>query len=98
MADPKTPGVETSEYSSLQKFINWTIALAGSLSAGIIALLATGIIPADHSAVAVLGTVATVLGAIAGKAIAQMKYNGGRTALKLEKLAKMPPENPPPAT
>lgn len=86
MADPNRPGVETSEHGGVQKFLRYTVAIAATASAAIIALLATKVIPESSTIFAVLSVTALVLGAIGGGAVATNKYTGGRTALKLAKL------------
>ncbi len=99
-----TPGTQTSEWKT------WVIAICGSLALALGSFLTMGLIPdADGFGLfEALVMVATVLAAVGGVALPTMKYNAGRTDLKVaamqleqtkvqaEALKAAPPVNPTP--
>jgi len=86
MANPDTPGNQTSEHQALKQAQVWIRFAAGVVVAVASGLLATGAVPPESAWASLLTILVAVGGAIAGEVVAARNYTEARTALKVAKV------------
>lgn len=86
MANPDTPGKDTSEHSNLKSVQKYLRGGASILLAALTAMLDQGWLPPESAWVGVAGFIVIALGWITGEVVSTNKYTAARTAIKLQKV------------
>lgn len=83
MADPNTPGNQTSEWTAFK----WMTLICAALATGLGVVVASGAVT-DATIMAILSGAVAVLGAIGG--VGGKAYIQGRSAIKVAKASEKP--------
>ena len=90
MANPDTPGTETSEHDAMKKAQVWIRFAAAVIAAAATALLATGVIPPESAWVGILTMLGALAATVGGEVATAKNYTMSRTAIKAAKVAGQP--------